>query len=144
VYALDVRLGELQKAVTELRVAAERLLRMRSRIHAWAEAIAKFENMSKYHPANKNPGALRWSRFQSGLLDGYAAFPSLADGWYALTWQLTIAADGRSGVYRPTDSLARFCEKYAPRHDRNDPGAYAAFLAAQLGVSIDTQIKELL
>jgi hypothetical protein len=36
--------------------------------------------MDKHHPKNKNPGALRWSRFQTGPLNGYSAFPTIDDG----------------------------------------------------------------
>ncbi|MDP1570821.1 MAG: hypothetical protein Q8L86_12555 [Vicinamibacterales bacterium] len=115
-----------------------------SRLADWAKAIERIENMKKFYPGHNNPGALRYSRFQTGVKDGYATFATYTDGWNALMFQLRIACDGRSQMYSPTDTLLDFFKKYAPSKDRNNPDKYAADVALMLDVPIDIQIKELM
>ena len=128
----------------ELVKAPEPIQPRKSRIEAWARAIEKFENMKKNYPGHNNPGALRFSRFQTGVKNGYSTFATYEDGWKGLIFQLTIACDGRSDVYTPEDTLLQFCEKYAPKSDNNHPASYARFVALELGVTPQTKIKTLL
>lgn len=117
-----------------------------SRIKDWALAIKTKEGWFKgsLTQRHNNPGALRWSRYQSGNKNGFAVFPDYETGMKALIFQLTIAADGRSKVYRPEMTLLEFFERYAPSSDNNNPLAYANFVAKRLNIGIETQIKTLL
>lgn len=96
---------------------------------------------------NCNPGNLRWHN-QIGNIgkdkDGFAIFPDYETGFAALCRQLTAACSGRSKVYSPYDTLYRFFERYAPSSDNNKPREYAERVAHKLGISPETQIKELL
>lgn len=113
-----------------------------------AKAIERKENMAKSY---NNPGALRWSKFQSGTKNNFATFKTYEDGWKALIFQLTIAADGRSTVYNPnmgqeggftSGKYKRgFFEIYAPASDNNDPYKYAEDVEEWTGFGGDKEIK---
>ena len=116
-----------------------------TKIEQWAAAITKVEG---YYPGsrayrNNNPGNLRWSPFQAGTKGGFSYFLTYDKGWKALLHQLTIAANGKSKVYKPTDTLYVFFEKYAPSADKNNPKEYAETVAKQLAISPQTMIKDL-
>lgn len=120
-----------------------------SRISAWAEAIKSYEGWSPGSRSyrNNNAGNLKFIG-QEGATHadnaGFAVFSLYEFGWKALVRQLTIAANGTSKVYKPTDTLVDFFKKYAPSRDNNDPVAYAMFVANRLKVAHTIQIKELL
>lgn len=115
-------------------------------IQEWALAIQEYEGWKEGSLTyrHNNPGALRWSPFETGNKNGFSIFPSYEDGFRALKHQLTIACNGTSGVYNPDDTLFQFFSKYAPASDNNNPKAYAQFVAKKLGVTIDTRIKRLI
>ncbi len=123
-------------------------------LERWAEAIKSVEgwfvpNQRADYPKgsrsfrNNNPGNLRSSKFQTGVRDGFAYFQDYETGWKALLFQLRIAADGRSKVYRPDMTLAEFFAVYAPSGDGNNPHRYAKQVATYLGIPVDTKIKTL-
>jgi hypothetical protein len=130
-----------------------------SQLTMWAKAIKEFED---YVPAggkfrdnsiapqgslswrNKNPGNLRWSPYEIDNTGGFSVFKTYDDGWKALLHQLTIAADGRSGVYRPDMTLKEFFHVYAPSSDNNYPDIYAQYVADRIGVPVTTLIKTLI
>lgn len=112
----------------------------KTKIQMFADAIERYENMDVSY---NNPGALRWSKFQSDSRNGFSVFPSYEIGRKALEFQIEIAVNGTSNVYSPQDTILSFFEKYAPSSDNNDPLAYAQYVADYLGIDIETQIKEL-
>ena len=123
-----------------------------SKIIQWAKAIKEEEGWfapRKEYPRgsvswrNNNPGNLRYSKFQVRIKNGYSVFDTYIDGWKALIFQLTIALNGKSKVYKPHMSLLEFFQKYAPGEDNNRPRKYAQNVASKLGVNINTPIKEL-
>ena len=120
-----------------------------SKINAWAEAIKEYEGWSVGSRSfrNNNPGNLRYA-FQFGTTgkdkNSFAIFATYEDGWKALVNQLTIAANGKSRVYKPDMSLMDFFQIYAPASDSNEPKSYALFVARKLGVEPTILIKELL
>ena len=88
---------------------------------------------------NNNPGNLRPGSLAVGATgsnNGYAVFPDFTTGWNALLgliqspayWNLT---------------LTQFFAQYAPAADNNNPAAYAATVAASLGVDPNTPISQL-
>jgi len=112
-------------------------------------AIQKYEGFYEGSRSfrNNNPGNLKW---RSGMLlangqdsAGFARFATYKDGFMALSNKITNAATGKSTVYFPTDTLLQFFQKYAPYSDKNRPDLYAEFVADQLGVGVDFQIKNL-
>lgn len=129
-----------------------------NKLEAWAKAIQTFEDYvppgGKYRGGgiakegslswrNNNPGNLRWSPYEIDNINNFSVFATYEEGWKALLFQLRIAVDGRSNAYRPNMTLLQFFEKYAPSGDNNHPATYAKFVADQLGVSVDTIIKDL-
>lgn len=114
-------------------------------IKEWALAIQEYEGWKEGSLTyrHNNPGALRWSKYQTDHKNGFSVFASYEDGFRALEFQLKIAANGQSSVYFPDDTLLQFFEKYAPSSDNNNPKAYAQFVAKKIGVTIDTRISGL-
>lgn len=131
-----------------------------SKLTKWAEAIKEFEGWAA--PGDKirgtggvsfrgsrsyrqnNPGNLRWSIYEADNVDNFSVFKTYEDGWKALLHQLTIAATGKSSVYRPTMTLLEFFQKYAPSEDNNHPETYAKYVANYIGVTPQTLIKDLI
>jgi hypothetical protein len=108
-----------------------------SKIKAWAEAITKYENMGKYHKDLNNPGAIKG---KNGL---FLKFNTYEEGFDYLCDYLTRACKGEHNAYRPEMTLKQFTEIYAPSVDKNNPLKYSLWVAEQIGVKIDTQIKDL-
>lgn len=111
------------------------------RLRVWADAIVAYENIAD--KTLNNPGAMRFSPFQAGTRNGFAYFNTYQDGYNALLYQLRIAVNGTSTVYKPTDTLLEFFSKYSPVSDGNDPYHYAVYVADRIGVPVDTQIKDI-
>lgn len=75
---------------------------------------------------------------------GFVIFPTYEIGFKALCTFLTDACKGGLRSYRPTMSLKKFFEVYAPSSDNNDPLRYAQQVAKKIGCSVDTTLIELL
>lgn len=115
-------------------------------LEQFCEAIKKHEG---WYPGSRsyrqqNPGNLRWSKYMIGQDGGFAMFPDYATGWKALVFQVEIAAQGKSKVYRPDMTFYDFFAVYAPASDNNAPRQYAEQVAKHVGVSPFTKIKQLL
>lgn len=122
-----------------------------TRLEAWAEAIKEFEgwHIGSCSYRGNNLGNLRWSKFEigshtCGSSGKFSVFKDYETGRNALIYQLQIAADGRSNVYEPSDTLLEFFRKFAPSSDNNYPERYAKFVAEKLGVTVMTRISSLL
>lgn len=116
-----------------------------SKLDQWALAIQTMEGWfsGSLTWRHNNPGALRFSIYETDNKNGFSVFPDYEAGFKALKFQLQIAADGRSKIYRPEMTLLEFFKTYAPSSDNNDPENYAKFVAGKLSVPINTQIKTL-
>lgn len=98
---------------------------------------------------NCNPGNLK---YRQGMYlavgqdkDGFAIFKTYKDGFLALTEKIRKACIGESTVYSPDDTILTFFQKYAPSWDKNNPDAYAKYVASKLKVNYQTfKIKELI
>ena len=80
---------------------------------------------------NRNPGNLRATSpgpWQDA--GGYRVFPTLTQGWLALTGDLTVKFSGlsKTGI-TPESTLGELIAVWAPAADSNDPASYAAFVA---------------
>lgn len=110
-----------------------------------AQAIATMEGYFKPNSLaarNNNPGNLRsWG--SAPVVSGYASFQTAEQGWAALRAQIQRNIDrgltlrefftGKPGVYAG----------YAPSADKNNPEAYARFVADRLGVDVDTPLSQI-
>lgn len=88
---------------------------------------------------NNNPGNIRPGSLAVGAIGsngGYATFPDFQTGWNALLGLI------QSSGYWPL-TLTQFFAKYAPGADNNNPAAYAATVASNLGVDSNTPISQL-
>lgn len=88
---------------------------------------------------NNNPGNLRPGSLAVGATGsngGYAVFPDFQTGWNALLGLI------QSPAYWSL-TLVQFFSQYAPSADNNNPAAYAATVAASLGVDPNTPISQL-
>jgi hypothetical protein len=92
---------------------------------------------------NKNPGNLRYSPFESSNVNNFSVFKTYEDGWKALIHQVRIAVTGKSKVYKPSDSILQFFDKYAPSSDNNYPVNYAKYVASKIGVTTSFQLGNL-
>lgn len=97
---------------------------------------------------NANPGNLRWANQPSATgkdKDNFAIFPDYETGFKALKNMLKAAAEGRSKIYKPTDNLYQWANKYAPSSDHNNPDRYAEVVAKAMKVDPKTfTLKDLL
>ncbi len=86
------------------------------------------------NPGNIRPGSLAVGA--TGSNGGYAVFPDYQTGWNALVG--LIQSPAYWGL-----TLTQFFSRYAPSADNNNPAAYAATVAASLGVDADTPLSQL-
>jgi hypothetical protein len=85
-----------------------------------------------------NPGDLTdWPGLPAGV-NGISLFPTAAQGEYALFEDIQNHA-----AANPGESLQGWIDTYAPASAGNDPVAYAAAVAAAVGVSPDTTFAQL-
>ena len=137
---------------TQKRGGEQKLLRK------WAGAIQVYEG---YYPfsrsyRNKNPGNLKFTLYTQSLgaikadTAGFCIFSTYEAGFEALCQFLKDAASGELKAYhspgvKPSDfNLFQFFSVYAPASNKNNPDAYASFVAKQLGVDPQTKIATLL
>lgn len=113
---------------------------------AYAIALAEGFFVAGSRPQrNHNPGDLETDITGAGVgFDGpYVVYGSDADGWAALTQQVNLMFGG-SHVYDPSMTIAQVGWHYADGAD--DPqgaASWAANVASQLGVTVDTPLSEL-
>ena len=86
------------------------------------------------NPGNIRPGSLAVGA--TGSSGGYAVFPDYQTGYSALV--NLIQSPSYWGL-----TLTQFFQQYAPAADNNNPGAYAASVAASLGVDPNTPLSVL-
>lgn len=120
-----------------------------NKIFEWGKAIQAGEGwyVKSRSYRNKNPGNLRFANQKGNIgkdKDGFVIFPDEDTGFAALCHQLTIACDGRSKIYSPSDSLYDFFEKFSPSSDNNHPREYAERVATKLKINPEDPISQLL
>lgn len=158
-YTKLVSLLKQKKDMEKISTSAPITPKKVSRLIDFAKAIEVFEDYvrpgEKYRDGtiaqygsksyrNCNPGNLRWSPFMKPQTEGgFAVFDTYEDGFKALVYQLQIAVDGRSRVYKPSMTLLEFFNVYAPSGDNNFPKVYAEFVAKRMGITVDTIISTL-
>ena len=109
-----------------------------SKLISWAAAIRDYEGQpGDLSYKNNNPGNLK------GLSGKFLKFQTWDEGWKVLIGYLTRAATGKHKAYKPDFNLLQFFSVYAPATDKNNPKAYASFVAKKIGVGMDEKIKNL-
>lgn len=132
----------LEKVPTEVRV---------NRIPEFCLYIRDFEGQpGDLNYRNNNPGNLKYGPFAiaNGSIGkdkkGFARFATMEAGTRALHKLVENAARGVSSIYKPTDTIVQFFQKYAPTNDGNAPEIYAKNVARRMKVDSSYQIKNLL
>ena len=121
---------------------------LKPKLDMMVSAISQMEGLHPSHRSqrNNNPGNLKFAD-QPGAeedKDGFAIFRTMNDGKNALAAQIRAAIDGKSDVYHPNMTLLEFFKKYAPSKDKNNPKAYAAFVAQKMATtSEDKSLKDI-
>jgi hypothetical protein len=97
-----------------------------------------FEGSQGLGAKNNNPGNLRFAKQKGATVGekGFAKFETMEAGFEALKRQLDLYKERGH-------TILSGAKVYAPREDNNDPEAWAAGVAKQLGVSVDTPMSEL-
>ena len=94
---------------------------------------------------NKNPGNLRYSKFQNGTDGGYATFESVEIGRKALRWDITQKIKGNTVTGLNGEStIEDLIHVYAPPGDNNNTAAYVRSVEEKTGFKRTMKLKELL
>jgi hypothetical protein len=137
----------LQSAVTQVEYAVNSAVTGgAASIVSLASAIQKFEGYYKGSKSyrNNNPGNLRYSGWETSFgaigtdSTGFAIFDTYAHGFAALVDLLT-----RRAASNPNWTLLDLFNSYAPSSDNNNPNQYAAFVAQQTGLDVNTTLGSL-
>ncbi len=101
-----------------------------------SQAIATMEGFytaGSIAQRNNNPGNLRsWG--SNPVVDGYAKFPTVADGWAALNQQVNLNISRGLSLYEFFGGKPGVYAGYSPSADANNPQAYAVFVAGRVGI----------
>lgn len=107
----------------------------KSLLEDWGKAIEAYENTAKWR---NNPGAIK------GLDGKFLTFKTYREGFEYLLDYLNRAATNKHKAYNSEMDLYEFFSVYAPVEDRNNPTAYAEWVAKKLEVKVEIKIKELI
>lgn len=113
------------------------------RLQAFIAAIGRAEgaNVPGSVPDRaNNPGDMKVGDVGLGTINGITIFATDADGERALERQLDLIVTGRSHVYSADMTIAEMAEKWTT----TESSAWAANVAAALGVSVNTRLADLL
>lgn len=91
-----------------------------------------------------NPGALRYSPFQTDTRAGFAVFDNDQMGKFAFYWDLLQKAKGNSGLgLYPSSTIAELIEVWAPREAGNNTKQYVQYVLTQTGFNDTTTLGEI-
>ena len=110
-----------------------------------AIAISEMEGFNK--PGSRaqrqnNPGNLRsWGK--TPIVDGFANFPTAAEGWSALRRQIWRNVDRGLTLYEFFGGKPNVYAGYAPDADGNRSRHYAEFVAKRAGIPVNVPLNKL-
>lgn len=115
-------------------------------IRLMADAIQTFEGWfpGSHSYRNNNPGNLKFTTWTQGQgatgqdSSGFAVFPNYETGRTALTALLMLRVR-----QHPEWTILDLFNSYAPPSDNNPTAQYAATVAKNAGVTVDTKLGEL-
>ena len=110
-----------------------------------AVAISEMEGFNK--PGSRaqrqnNPGNLRsWGK--TPIVEGFANFPTAAEGWSALRRQIWRNVDRGLTLYEFFGGKPNVYAGYAPDADGNRSRHYAEFVAKRAGIPVNVPLNKL-
>lgn len=110
-----------------------------------AIAISEMEGFNK--PGSRaqrqnNPGNLRsWGK--TPIVEGFANFPTAAEGWSALRRQIWRNVDRGLTLYEFFGGKPNVYAGYAPDADGNRSRHYAEFVAKRVGIPVNVPLNKL-
>ena len=110
-----------------------------------AVAISEMEGFNK--PGSRaqrqnNPGNLRsWGK--TPIVDGFANFPTAAEGWSALRRQIWRNVDRGLTLYEFFGGKPNVYAGYAPDADGNRSRHYAEFVAKRAGIPVNVPLPDI-
>ena len=110
-----------------------------------AIAISEMEGFNK--PGSRaqrqnNPGNLRsWGK--TPIVEGFANFPTAAEGWSALRRQIWRNVDRGLTLYEFFGGKPNVYAGYAPDADGNRSRHYAEFVAKRAGIPVNVPLNKL-
>jgi hypothetical protein len=119
-------------------------------VNNFCKAISEYEGNGPTDRAtrNNNPGDCRYHSSMGITVtqdkNGFAVFPTYADGWNYLIAKITNCVKGLSTTYPQTFTILQFFNVYSPTLDSNDPQRYSIFVSAKLGVTNSYIMKDLI
>jgi hypothetical protein len=115
---------------------------------ARAIAFAEGYNASPTNAPTRanNPGSLKVSGYPVTGAEGISVFPTVADGWDALTHQLNLIASGTSAVYARSMTIAQMGVTWTDTAAMAWTANVVAYLQANglPGVTADTPLDQVL
>ena len=111
-----------------------------------AIAISEMEGFNK--PGSRaqrqnNPGNLRsWGK--TPIVEGFANFPTAAEGWSALRRQIWRNVDRGLTLYEFFGGKPNVYAGYAPDADGNRSRHYAEFVAKRAGIPVNVPLPDVL
>jgi len=91
---------------------------------------------------NNNPGNLRrWGRIP--VVDGFASFPTVAEGWTALQTQVRKNIGRGLTLYEFFGGKPDVYPGYAPDNDGNHSRHYAEFVANRVKIPADVPLNQI-
>ena len=110
----------------------------------WMSALERPSTKGSRSYRNHNPGNLRHSPFQIGVIEGYAIFKSDMDGFAALIWDLRQKSIGNTSTgLTPDATLRDLIEVWAPYTDLNDTDKYIADVVQMTGFKETDRLKDI-
>ena len=110
-----------------------------------AVAISEMEGFNKpgsMAQRQNNPGNLRsWGK--TPIVDGFANFPTAAEGWSALRRQIWRNVDRGLTLYEFFGGKPNVYAGYAPDADGNRSRHYAEFVAKRAGIPVNVPLNKL-
>jgi len=107
-----------------------------------AVAISEMEGFNKpgsMAQRQNNPGNLRsWGK--TPIVDGFANFPTAAEGWSALRRQIWRNVDRGLTLYEFFGGKPNVYAGYAPDADGNRSRHYAEFVAKRAGIPVNVPL----
>jgi hypothetical protein len=108
-------------------------------------AVSEMEGFNKKGSRaqrNNNPGNLRrWGK--TPVVDGFANFPTLAEGWAALRRQVAKNVGRGLTLYEFFGGKPGFYPGYAPDADGNHSRNYAEYVAKRVQILADVPLNKI-
>jgi len=93
---------------------------------------------------NHNPGNMRSSIFALGVRDGFAVFYNDATGFFAMSYDIMMKAQGKTSTGLNGNSTLRDLIRVWSAGDPASVDRYTAYVCSRTGLKYDMKLSELL